>query len=69
MSLPFGVKTIKASKDGFDQGAPQKPHLGIKFIITTIITIFLTIGIIHFIEDGYLAKFTDNYLKFFAIKI
>lgn len=51
MALPFGIKTINPSKRGFDSGAPKKPHIGIKMLATTIITLFLTIAFIYIINN------------------
>ena len=67
MVLPFGVKTISPSKFGYDSGAPKNPHLGLKIIITSIIALALTIGIVYLIEQGYLSKWIDNYTEWLYV--
>lgn len=69
ITLPFGVKTIDSSKRGFDSGAPKNPRIGLKMLITTLITSFLTIGVIYAIECGYINNFVNNYIELFSIKI
>ena len=53
--LPIGIKSnkekFKERIDGIDQGAPNNPKIGKKFLITTIITSLI------FIVIYYLVKF------------
>ena len=51
MSLPVGVKPEEKPESGNMVGAPQNPHLKIKIISTTIITIFLTTGYYFAVEN------------------
>jgi predicted secreted protein len=67
MSLPFGVEKITPSKRGFDHGAPKRPHIGIKMLITTLMALLLTYGFVYIAEEGYLAKFVRLYLELFQI--
>ena len=39
--LPWGVKTDCKPQQGHDHGAPSSQKLGVKFLITTLITIIL----------------------------
>ena len=56
--LPFGIQsnkeTFKNSIEGIDPGAPKNPKIGIKFIITTIITTILFFGIYYMVSIDYL---------------
>ncbi len=45
ITLPFGVTTPENPEAGHDPGAPDKPRLGIKALITTAITTILTGGL------------------------
>lgn len=67
MALPFGVKTIAPTKLGHDSGAPKDPKIGLKIIITTIITIPITIKLVSIIEEGHLASFIDRYVQWLSI--
>lgn len=51
MVLPFGVRTENPEK-GHDAGAPQKPYLLRKFIITTVISLFVTWLILYLAGIG-----------------
>jgi predicted secreted protein len=46
--LPFGVQTDGKVEKGFASSAPKNPHLGRKFLVTTLIAAFIW-GIIQFI--------------------
>jgi predicted secreted protein len=37
MALPFGVQQVTSVEQGHDPGAPKKPFLLIKFLITTVL--------------------------------
>ena len=53
--LPFGIQSNKNRFEerigGIDSGAPKNPKIGIKFLVTTIITFII------FIVIYYLVKF------------
>ena len=50
MVLPFGVKPEQEPESGNMRGAPKNPNLKMKIIVTTIITIFFTIGYYFAVE-------------------
>ncbi len=51
MVLPFGVKVPDNIGEGHADSAPENPRILLKMFITTIITIFVTWGILHIIEN------------------
>ena len=51
--LPFGVEIHQESNKGYADSAPSKPMMGIKLIITTLISIFITCGFVFLIKNGY----------------
>jgi predicted secreted protein len=61
MALPFGNQVIVKPEIGHADSAPTFPRLGLKIMITSIISVVLTIIIIYFIEHGYLAKLFNLY--------
>ncbi len=63
MSLPFGSGVTQKPEAGHADGAPTKPHLGLKIAITSIISVILTYITVYLIEHGFMAKFVDSYLK------
>ena len=56
--LPVGIKSerrqFKESIGGNDPGAPKNPKIAKKFLITTIITTILFIGIYYMVSIDYL---------------
>lgn len=66
MALPFGNKVTKAPEQGHADSAPTKPRLGIKFIITTIISTILTIIMVRIIEQGYLKYAVEMYINWLS---
>lgn len=46
--LPFGVQIDGNVEKGFASSAPNNPHLGWKFLVTTLVAAFIW-GIIQFI--------------------
>lgn len=66
MVLPFNVQTTKKPELGHDDGAPVNPHIGMKMVITTIISMILTKLFIYIIDQGYLAKLADSYIEFLS---
>lgn len=66
IALPFGSQvTIKPEK-GHADSAPTKPRLGLKFIITSIISIILTILVVHLIENHHISNFIDKYINWLS---
>lgn len=66
MVLPFGNKVTIKPESGHADSAPTTPHLGIKIITTSLISIILTMAIVYSIESGYLTKFVDGYIKWLS---
>jgi predicted secreted protein len=66
MALPFGAGVTSLPEPGHDNGAPTKPYLKIKIIITTVIAIILTVIIVYIIDEGYLGRFATEYTKWVA---
>jgi predicted secreted protein len=52
ITLPFGVTRIENPGEGHDQGAPEKPRLLLKALITTAIAGSLTGGLSLAVEYG-----------------
>ncbi len=52
MALPFGVTRTEYPEEGHDAGAPEKPLLAIKALITTAIATVLTGGLAAAAEYG-----------------
>ena len=63
--LPMGIQsnkeTYKENMGGSDPGAPKNPKIGIKFLITTIITSIIFIMLYYFVSKGFLNL--RNYLQ------
>ena len=63
--LPIGIQsnkeTYKENIGGSDPGAPKNPKIGIKFLITTIITSIIFIMLYYFVSKGFLNL--RNYLQ------
>ncbi len=51
-ALPFGVQRDDNPHPLQDPGAPKHPHFLPKFIVTTLLSLLLTIGIMYMIESG-----------------
>lgn len=66
MVLPFNVQTSKKSELGHDDGAPTNPHIGIKMMVTTVISVILTGFTIYIIDNGYLSMLAEKYIKFLS---
>ena len=64
MALPFKAEITKKPEKGHADSAPTKTHLGIKFLITSLISIILTAIIMHIINKGIFIKFIEDYLNF-----
>ena len=63
--LPMGIQsnkeTYKENIGGSDPGAPKNPKIGIKFLITTIITSIIFIMLYYLVSKGFLNL--RNYLQ------
>ena len=53
MALPFSVRVPTNPVKGHADSAPINPRLGIKIIITSLISALITWGVIFLIEKGY----------------
>jgi predicted secreted protein len=55
--LPVGINSQKENLtgrlSGNDPGAPKNPNIGKKFIITTLITSILFLGIYYVVDNNY----------------
>ena len=49
MALPFGAQRVRDPEAGHDPGAPQRHHLKLKLLATTLITTLLWFGIDYLI--------------------
>ena len=58
ITLPFGIKSekkiFKENIEGNDPGAPKKPYILQKFIISTLITSILFFAIYYMVNNNYL---------------
>ena len=56
--LPVGIKSqnkeFKENLEGNDAGAPKNPNIGKKFLITTLITTIVFLGIYYMVIKNYL---------------
>ena len=52
MALPFGISPDDAPVPGSDAGAPARPRLWLKALITTVLAILATLGIAWLINSG-----------------
>ena len=55
MALPVGVNPEENPEGGNMKGAPKNPNIGIKALVTTIITTILTGGYFYATESGLIA--------------
>ena len=55
--LPIGIKSqnkeFQEKLHGNDIGAPKNPNIGKKFLITTLITSILFLGIYYVVDNNY----------------
>ena len=55
--LPVGIQSQKEKfiekLEGNDTGAPKNPNIGKKFIVTTLITSILFLGIYYVVDNNY----------------
>jgi predicted secreted protein len=66
MALPFGNQITVKPENGHADSAPTKPRIGLKIIITSIISIILTFFIVNLIENHHLGKFIDKYITWLS---
>lgn len=66
IALPFGSQVTTKPEKGHADSAPTKPRLGLKFIITSIISIILTILVVHLIENHHISNFIDKYINWLS---
>ena len=52
ITLPFGVSPPENPQPGHDPGAPDKPHLGLKALVTTLFASALTGGLAAAVDYG-----------------
>ena len=52
MVLPFGAKAPETVEKGHAPSAPEKPNLGKKMLITTVIAAILWVGVDAIIASG-----------------
>lgn len=56
--LPWGVKRTEEPEEGHDPGAPERPMLWRKLLITTIIS-FVLWGILYYLIDNGILVFRE----------
>jgi predicted secreted protein len=54
VTLPFGVRQVENPEPGMDTGAPERPRLGLKALVTTAITTIVTVVVYLLVESGLL---------------
>lgn len=54
MLLPFGIEQDMKPDEGHDHGAPKKPRIRLKIVLTTVIALFLTLTYGFLLQHGYL---------------
>ena len=54
VTLPFGIQRVENPQPGHEAGAPEKPRLLIKAVITTIASGLLTADIYFAADAGWL---------------
>ena len=55
MVLPFGVRPPDEPEPGMADGAPVRPRLGVKMLVTTAIAIAITLGIDWVLDSGLIS--------------
>jgi len=63
LSLPFNIKVPSKIEKGHADSSPKNPNLGIKALITSIITLPATYYVIKTIENKSLINFFAPYFK------
>jgi predicted secreted protein len=64
ITLPFGYKESIKKENGHADGAPLKPYLGIKALVSSLISLPLTYYLLMSIENKSLIKFLDQFLQY-----
>jgi predicted secreted protein len=52
MTLPFGARPPEHPEEGHAASAPEKPRLGLKAVITTVLAALVTAAFAYLIESG-----------------
>ncbi|MGF1476917.1 MAG: DUF1467 family protein [Geminicoccaceae bacterium] len=55
MTLPFGVRPPEDREPGHDPGAPERPRIALKMLITTVIAAALTAAAYGIIDAGWIS--------------
>ena len=53
MALPFGAQPEERPMVGNEPGAPARPRLLAKVLVTTLVSLFVTWGVAWFLSSGY----------------
>lgn len=61
MALPFGAEVKHHPENGHADSAPTNPRIGLKIIITTVISLSLTAIIVYLLEHNYVANFIEKF--------
>ncbi len=54
-TLPFGVEAQRDPVPGSEPGAPERPRLWLKALVTTVLAALATWGVEWFIAQGFIA--------------
>ena len=55
MALPFGAAPPEEVEPGMADGAPAKPRLGVKMLVTTVIALGITLAIAWVVDSGLIS--------------
>jgi predicted secreted protein len=55
MVLPFGVRQPEETETGHMPGAPENPHIGLKFTVTSGITAVIWIALYFAVDFGWIS--------------
>jgi len=55
MVLPFGVRQPEETEAGHMPGAPENPHIGLKFAVTSGITAVIWIALYFAVDIGWIS--------------
>lgn|GEM_PF-3379314 len=62
--LPIGIRTRETAPKGCEISAPIKPRIPLKFVVTTLISIAVTLLLLYSVEKGYIDhEFLNNRMK------
>ncbi len=54
MVLPWGAHATHKPETGWEPGAPERPKLGVKVVITTLLAGLVLLGVYQLIESDWL---------------